>query len=145
MSNSLTLCESMDCIQFTRLLCPWDSPSKNTGVGCNAFLQRSFLTRGLNPSLLHCFQCRGSSVCLQCRTPGFHPWSGRSPGEGNGNPLQYSCLENPMDRGAWWATVHRVAKRRTRLNDFTSFLLHCRQILYCLSHLGSPSVIKKGT
>ena len=36
--------------------------------------------------------------------------SGRSPGEGNGNPLQYSCLENPMDRGAWWATVHGVSK-----------------------------------
>ena len=36
--------------------------------------------------------------------------SGRSPGEGNGNPLQYSCLKNPMDRGAWWATVHGVAK-----------------------------------
>ena len=36
---------------------------------------------------------------------------GRSPGEGNGNPLQYSCLENPMDRGAWWATVHGVAVR----------------------------------
>ena len=39
------------------------------------------------------------------------PWSGRSPGEGNGNPLQYSGLGNPMDRGAWWATVHGVAKR----------------------------------
>ena len=38
---------------------------------------------------------------------------GRSPGEGNGNPLQYSCLENSMDRGAWWATVHVVAKSRT--------------------------------
>ena len=37
----------------------------------------------------------------------------RSPGEGNGSPLQYSCLENPMDRGAWWATVHRVAKSWT--------------------------------
>ena len=42
-----------------------------------------------------------------------------SPGEGNGNPLQYSCLENPMDGGAWWATVHGVAKSRTRLSDFT--------------------------
>ena len=41
------------------------------------------------------------------------------PGEGNGNPLQYSCLENPMDRGAWWATVHRVTKSWTRLSDFT--------------------------
>ena len=40
------------------------------------------------------------------------PGSGRSPGEGNGNSLQYSCLENPMDRGAWWATVHRVTKNQ---------------------------------
>ena len=48
------------------------------------------------------------------------PGSGRSPGEGNGNPLQYSCLENPMDGGAWWATVHGVAKSRTQLSDFTS-------------------------
>ena len=47
-----------------------------------------------------------------CSVPG----SGRSPEEGNGNPLQYSCLENPMDR-AWWATVHGVAKSRTRLSD----------------------------
>ena len=41
--------------------------------------------------------------------------SGRSPGEENGSPLQYFCLENPMDEGAWWATVHGVAKSRTRL------------------------------
>ena len=41
-------------------------------------------------------------------------------GEGNGNPLQYLYLENPMDQGAWWATVHGVAKSRTRLSDFTS-------------------------
>ena len=40
-------------------------------------------------------------------------------GEGNGTPLQYSCLENPMDGGAWWAAVHGVAKSRTRLSDFT--------------------------
>ena len=44
---------------------------------------------------------------------------GRSPGKGNGNPLQYSCLENPMDGGAWWATVHRVAKNWTWLSNFT--------------------------
>ena len=49
---------------------------------------------------------------------GSIPGSGRSPGEGNGNPLQYSCLENPMDLGAWWATIHGVAKSRTRLSDF---------------------------
>ena len=45
------------------------------------------------------------------------PGSGRSPGEGHGNPLWYSCLENPMDRGAWRATVHGVAKRGTRLSE----------------------------
>ena len=46
---------------------------------------------------------------------GSIPGSGRSPGEGNGNPLQYSCLENPMDEGAWGATVHGVTKSWTRL------------------------------
>ena len=50
---------------------------------------------------------------------GLIPGLGRSPGEGNGNPLQYSCLENPMDGGAWWVTVHGVAKSWTRLSDFT--------------------------
>ena len=44
---------------------------------------------------------------------GSIPGLGRSPGEGNGNPLQYSCLENSMDGGAWWATVHKVMKSRT--------------------------------
>ena len=44
-------------------------------------------------------------------------------GEGNGTPLQYSCLENPMDRGAWWAAVHGIAKSQTRLSDFT-FTFH---------------------
>ena len=52
--------------------------------------------------------------------PGSIPGLGRSPGEGNGNPLQYSCLENPMDRGAWRAIVHGVAKSQTRLSDFTT-------------------------
>ena len=46
--------------------------------------------------------------------PGSIPGSGRSPGEGNGYPLQYSCLENPTDRGAWWATVHGVIKNQTQ-------------------------------
>ena len=51
---------------------------------------------------------------------GSIPGTGRSPGEGNGNPLQYSCLENPMDGGAWWATVHGVAKSWTRLSDINN-------------------------
>ena len=45
------------------------------------------------------------------------PGSGRSPGEGNGNPLQYSCLGNPMDSGAWWATVHGISKSWTSLSN----------------------------
>ena len=53
---------------------------------------------------------------------GLIPGLGRSPGEGNGNPLQNSCLENPMDREAWWATVHGVAESWTQLSDFTYLL-----------------------
>ena len=53
---------------------------------------------------------------------GLIPGLGRSSGEGNSNPLQYSCLEDPMDGGAWWATVYGVTKSRTRLSDFTFFL-----------------------
>ena len=48
---------------------------------------------------------------------GLIPGPGRSPGEGNGNPLQCSCVENPMDREAWQATVHGVSKNQTRLSD----------------------------
>ena len=50
---------------------------------------------------------------------GSIPGLGRSPGEVNGNPLEYSCLENSMDRGAWRATVHGITKIRTRLSDYT--------------------------
>ena len=50
--------------------------------------------------------------------PGSFPGSGRSPGEGNSNPLQYSCLENSIDRGAWWATVHGAAKSWTQMSDY---------------------------
>ena len=51
------------------------------------------------------------------RDRGSIPGLGRSPGVGNGSPLQYSCLENPMDRGAWHATVHKVEKSPTRLSN----------------------------
>ena len=60
-----------------------------------------------------------ASVC-NAGDPGSIPGLGRSPGKGNGSPLQYSCLENPMDGGAWWATVHGITKSWTRLSDFTS-------------------------
>ena len=63
----------------------------------------------------------GGSECkvyaCNARDLGLIPGLGRSPGEGNDNPLQYCCLDNPMDRGAWWVTVHGVAKSWTRLSD----------------------------
>ena len=53
---------------------------------------------------------------------GLIPGSGKSPGEANGNPLQYSCLESPIDKGASWDTVHEVAKSQTQLSDFNLHL-----------------------
>ena len=59
----------------------------------------------------------GKESVFNCGRPGLIPGLGRSPGGGHGNPPQYSCLENPMDRGAWQAAVHGVAKSWTRLSD----------------------------
>ena len=69
---------------------------------------------------------------------GSIPVSERYRGEGNGNPLQYSCLENPMDGGAWWAIVHGVAKSWTRLSDFSS-LTSLQD--YAFSHFGCTITI----
>jgi len=55
----------------------------------------------------------GKESACQCRRCGFDPWVMKIPGERNGNPLQYSFLGNPMDRGAWWAIAHGVSKNRT--------------------------------
>ena len=72
------------------------------------------------------------------REAGSVPGSGRSPGEGNGNPLQYSCLENPMDQGAWWATVHGVIKSRRPLSDWA-----CTHTYVSNSHTGTWSFSTK--
>ena len=72
----------------------------------------------------------GSEVTASARNagdPGSIPGSGKSPGEGIGTPLQYSCLENSMDGGAWKAAVHGVAEGRTRLSDFTFTFVHWRR------------------
>ena len=63
------------------------------------------------------------------RDAGSIPGSGRSLGEGHGNPLQYSCLENRMDRGAWWATVHKVSKSRIRLKWLST---HAEAVVVCV-------------
>ena len=94
--------------------------------------------------------------CRRCKRCGFDPWIGKITGGGNGNPIQYSCLENPVDRGAWWATVHGVEKswtrQHTRTRDglveglllrhlFCNFLktLSTIMTLHCIAHTYEPS------
>ena len=72
----------------------------------------------------------GKASACNARDPGSIPGLGRSPGERNGNPLQYSCLENSMDRRAWWATVHGVTKSQTGLSDFTFTFIHIYTMEY---------------
>ena len=81
-----------------------------------------FFTLIFNSILEHCILKWGfpggsviKNLYANVRDGGSIPGSGSSPGEGNGTPLQYSCLENPMDRGTWWAAVHGVAQSQTRL------------------------------
>ena len=100
-----------DCVQFSPGPACWtrtDGAAPRDGL---AFLG-SFRTTPISLRGFH-----GGSVVknppANAGEAGSIPGSGRSPGEGNGNPLQYSCLENPMDRGAWWATVHGVTKSLT--------------------------------
>ena len=57
---------------------------------------------------------------MQCRRYRFDPWVGKIPWRMKGNPLQYSCMENPVDREAWWATVHEITKSRTLLSNHTT-------------------------
>ena len=112
--------------QPTRLPRPWDSPGKNTGVGCHCLLWELPYDPAIPLLGIHTKETRiERGTC----TPMFiaalfiiaRTW--KQPGEGNGTLLQYSCLEKPMDGGAWWAAVHEVAKSWTRLSDFT-FTFH---------------------
>ena len=66
---------------------------------------------------------------------GSIPGLGRFPGEGNGNPLQYSCLENSMDRGAWRPTVHGVTKSWTQLSTVPTVLIHLKDPFQCQSNI----------
>ena len=123
----------------TRPFCPWNFLSKNTGAGCHFPLQGSFPIQGLNLCLLHLQYWQVDSLPLVPYIYGLFWWLskesacnagdlgsiprlGKSPGEGNNYPLQYSGLENSMDRGAWQATVHGIAKSRTRLSSFHIYL-----------------------
>ena len=95
--------------------CSAGDPGLTPGLGRSAGKRIGYLLQGFpGGSEVKASACNAGDL-------GLIPGSGRSPGEGNGNPLQYSCLENSMNRGAWWATVHRVAKSETRLSDLTYF------------------------
>ena len=66
--------------------------------------------------IVHACSSVSKEFACSAGDPGSIPGLGRSPGEGNGNPLQYPCLKNLMDRGTWWIAVHGVAKSRARLS-----------------------------
>ena len=80
-------------------------------IGCSYVLE-------INPLLGFLGGSDGKEYACDAGDPGSVLGLGRSPGKGNSNPLQYSCLENLMDGGAWWAAVHGVAKSQTQLSDF---------------------------
>ena len=88
-----------------------ESACNEEDLGSIPGLERSCFPGGLD----------GKETACNAGNLGLNPRPGRSPGEGNGNPLQYSCLENPMDREAWWATVHGVTKSQTQLNVHIAF------------------------
>ena len=120
--------------------CPWI-----TACFSHILSTRRARTSGLGPapvrSLAPCLDTERALVvknpsanAADARDPVLIPGLGGSPGEGNGNPLQYSCLENSTDRGAWWATVHGVAKSRTQLGTCQHWVT-----LLSLKGLSSPS------
>ena len=96
-----------------------------------------FLLSSLQPAESNSMK---SSICFAVFSSdlGLIPGSGRSPGEGNGNPLQYSCLENPMEGGTWWATVHGVTKSRTRLSNLTFTFTFSLHLLFFFQDMSSP-------
>ena len=80
----------------------------------------------------------GEESACNAGDPGSIPGSGRSPGEGNGYPLQYACLENSMDRGAWWDTVHRGRKELDMIERLTLLLFRVR----CLDSNPDPATFQ---
>ena len=101
------------------------SISRSVTISLQQYLTQSLntvLSRSFKKNIYLCIMgfaggSKGKESACSAGDPGSIPWLGRSPGEGNGNPLQYSCLGNSMDRGAWQAMVHGVAKSKTQLSD----------------------------
>ena len=137
------------CLYLTVYGFPGDSDGKESA--CNARDPRSIPGSERSPE-----EGNGHSLQYYCQVvlvvknpptnagdsgdPGLIPGSGRSPGVGNGNPLQYSCLENTTDRGAWWATVLRVAKSQIRLKWLS---IHACMTVYKLSQYSKTKIKHK--
>ena len=87
----------------------------------------------LNPIQLKYLGFPGNTGGRECRRPRFNSWVRKIPGEGNSNPHQYSCPENPTDRAAWWVTVRGVAKSQTRLKRLSTSMSqrHTREEMAC--------------
>ena len=101
---------TLPCKTFRQCLLPPRPCASLLGIQVVLILSSLFLV-----SIFSAFWLRSRGLCFL--PLGSIPGSGRSPGEGNGDPLHYSCLENPMDRGAWYAAVYRVVKSQTQLSD----------------------------
>ena len=102
---------------LTRNYCYYHSADLRYIMTCPRAYNPSEALLGLKPCSPGSGDSEGKESACSAGSLGLIPGSGRTPGEGHGNPLQYSCLENPMDRGAERATVQRVAKSPTRLSD----------------------------
>ena len=152
-----------DSLQPHGLYSLWNSPGQNTAVGSLSLLQGTVPNQGWNPGLLHCRQIlyqlshKGSPYIYTytnihiynyiqfpdssdgkqsaCNVGDLDsiPGLGRSPEEGNGNPFQYSCLENSVDRGAWQAIVHRIAESDTTERLTLSLSRH--PYMYVYTHI----------
>ena len=125
-TDNLALCNSLQCHYYRSLYClivlaNLEDEFKIASCPENTLPALPMLSQQGLPSISKSFGFPGSSVNKEsaCNVgdPGSIPGSGRSSGDGNGNRLQYSCLENPMDRGVWQATVHGILSSQTQLSD----------------------------
>jgi len=116
--------------QPTPVFLPGESQGRGSLVGCRLWGRTEWdTTEATEHARLHTSRERAAQVALVVKNPPANagdirvadliPESGRSTGGGHSNPVQYSCLENPMDRGAWWTMVHGVTKRRTQLKQLS--------------------------
>ena len=121
------------CLRQARQLGPADWLQLSLSLESPASRQAEMDTVGSCPGTL-----AGQESACSAGEPCSVPRSGRSPGDGNDNPLWYSCLENSLNRGAWGATVHGVSKSRTQLSDFNFSVFPVSQWLFpslCLSQV----------